>query len=114
MEVYLGARLQENEINEINCWTISSQDYLKSVIDNVDEFVKRLKLQLPNKVKAQMDSNYIPEFDETPELGENMHTCYQELIGMLRPAIELGRVDILHEISVLLLYQSNPREGHLE
>ena len=32
---------------------------------------------------------------------------------MLRWAIELGRVDILVEVSVLSQYQCNPREGHL-
>ena len=39
---------------------------------------------------------------------------YQEMMGMLRWATELGRVDILHEISILAQYQASPREGHLE
>ena len=36
------------------------------------------------------------------------------MIGMLRWATELGRVDILHEISLLSQYQASPREGHME
>ena len=33
---------------------------------------------------------------------------------MLRWATELGRVDILHEVSIMSQYQASPREGHLE
>ena len=33
---------------------------------------------------------------------------------MLRWAIELGRVDIYHEVSILSQFQASPREGHLE
>jgi hypothetical protein len=32
---------------------------------------------------------------------------------MLRWATELGRVDILFEVSILSQYQASPREGHL-
>ena len=39
---------------------------------------------------------------------------YQELIGILRWATELGGVDILLEVSLLSQYQASPREGHLE
>ena len=39
---------------------------------------------------------------------------YQEMIGMLQWATELGRVDILHEISLLSQYQAYPREGQME
>jgi hypothetical protein len=39
---------------------------------------------------------------------------YQELIGELRWAIEIGRVDILHEVSLLSSHQASPRRGHLE
>ena len=39
---------------------------------------------------------------------------YQELIGEFRLAIEIGRVDIHHEVSILSAYQASPRMGHLE
>ena len=38
---------------------------------------------------------------------------FQELIGELRWSTEIGRVDILHEVSVLSAFQAAPREGHL-
>ena len=33
---------------------------------------------------------------------------------MLRWATELGRVDVIHEISLLSQYQASPRQGHIE
>ncbi len=36
------------------------------------------------------------------------------MIGQLRWAIELGRVDILFETSLLSAHLALPREGHLE
>ena len=61
-----------------------------------------------------MIQSYRPELDESEELDGKEITMYQELIGELRWEIELGRVDILHEASLLSAYQASPRQGHLE
>ena len=37
-----------------------------------------------------------------------------QLIGILRWAVEIGRIDIYLEVSLLSQYQANPRLGHLE
>ena len=60
-----------------------------------------------------MSGDYAPELDGTDELGEEDVRLFQELIGVLRWATELGRVDILFEVSILSQYQASPREGHL-
>jgi hypothetical protein len=39
---------------------------------------------------------------------------FRQIIGILRWATELGRIDILTEVSMLSQYQASPREGHLE
>jgi len=39
---------------------------------------------------------------------------YQAYIGILRWALELGRVDIVLEVSLMSLFNALPREGHLE
>ena len=61
-----------------------------------------------------MPQGYHPELDESDELERDDITMYQELIGILRWAVEIGRVDILTELSLLSAYQASPREGHLE
>ena len=114
-EFYLGAKLQEKPINNIKCWTVSSHDYVKAAIKNVQEAIKNTSRKLPTKhVEAPMSASYVPELDVTEELSEEDTTFYQELIGVLRWATEIGRVDILLEVSLLSQYQANPREGHLE
>ena len=61
-----------------------------------------------------MTSDFVPELDGSLELSKDDITFYQELIGILRWATELGRADILHEVSILSQYQAMPREGHLK
>jgi len=51
--------------------------------------------------------------DTTPVLDEESTNRFQQLIGILRWAIELGRIDILTEVSCLLQHLAEPREGHL-
>jgi hypothetical protein len=43
-----------------------------------------------------------------------MISRYLQLIGILRWAIKLGRIDIALETALMLQYSASPREGHLE
>jgi hypothetical protein len=114
-EFYLGAKLQEKPLNNITCWTITSQDYVKAAVRNVEEATKNTSRRIPSKnVETPMSITYVPELDVTEELNSDDVTFFQELIGVLRWATEIGRVDILLEVSLLSQYQANPREGHLE
>ena len=64
-----------------------------------------------------MDSiatHYQPELEASAELLSDGIQTYQELIGVLRWAVELGRVDILLEASLMATYMAMPREGHLQ
>ena len=111
--IYLGARLERKLLNGKKTWTMCSRDYIKLAVSNIEGRLKEKRMRLPGKVSTPMDNNYIPELDTTPELDCDNITFYQEIIGMLRWAIEIGRVDINTEISLLSSYQAAPREGHL-
>ena len=50
----------------------------------------------------------------TEELDQPLALRYMQLIGILRWAVEIGRIDIFLEVSLLSQYQANPRFGHLE
>jgi hypothetical protein len=52
--------------------------------------------------------------ETSAELKADGVQYFQELIGVLRWAVEIGRVDILLEVSLLSTYLAMPREGHLE
>ena len=52
--------------------------------------------------------------DTSPELEGELASYYQSQIGILRWIVELGRVDIITEVSMLSSQLALPREGHLE
>lgn len=113
-EIYLGARLEMKNLNGKKMWTMCSRDYIKLAVQNIESRLQDFGLKLPGKVSTPMILNYAPELDSTPELNSEAITFYQEIIGMLRWAIEIGRVDINLEVSLLSGYQASPRIGHLE
>jgi hypothetical protein len=114
-EFYLCAKLQKKPINSVQCWTITSQDYVKAAVKNVEETIRRLGNRFPtSNIDTPMNITYSPEMDVTEELNESDVTYFQELMGVLRWSTEIGRVDILLEVSLLLQYQASPREGHME
>ena len=56
-----------------------------------------------------MTSKYRPECDVTPELEPGDASYYQSLIGILRWTVEMGRIDICCEVSIM-----SSHEGHLQ
>jgi hypothetical protein len=56
---------------------------------------------------------YRPELEVTTELEPIEAAYYQSLVGVLRWMVELGRVDICLECSMMLSHLALPREGHL-
>ena len=61
-----------------------------------------------------MRTAYRPELDTSPELGTRDASYFMSLIGVLRWIVELGRVDICLECSVMSSCLAMPRFGHLE
>eukprot|EP00957_Ditylum_brightwellii_P194160 14786249-Ditylum_brightwellii.AAC.1 len=68
---------------------------------------------MPAKAKTPMRASYRPELDTTPALSPIDSAYYQSLIGMLRWMIELGRIDICLEVSMMSSHLSIPRERHM-
>jgi len=71
-------------------------------------------LKLPARAETHLSSEYRPEIDILEELGASEGAYYQLLIGILRWMVELGRVDICCEISMMSSHLALPRKGHLE
>ena len=44
---------------------------------------------------------------------QNQTTYFQNLIGVLRRIIELGRIDIAYEVSSLSKFLAKPQTGHI-
>ena len=83
-------------------------------MENVEEQLKKKGGQLHSRLVTPMSQGYYPEMEFPPELDQDLITNFQELFGILKWAVEIGRVDILTEISILSSYQESTRKGHLK
>jgi hypothetical protein len=113
-ETYLGAQLEQTVIGGQSCWTMSSHAYVKAAVANVEAALDASGQRLPSRCTTPIQANYRPELDTTSELNLKGMRYYQEQIGVLRWAVELGRIDIAMEISMLSTHLAAPREGHLQ
>jgi len=114
-ETYLGATLSQfDNMDGDLCWAMSSDTYCAALVTNVEESLQKKGLRLPSKCLTPTSHGYKPEDDCTNELKDDGIQRYKEIIGSLRWAIEIGRVDILLETSLLSKHLALPREGHLE
>jgi hypothetical protein len=93
---------------------MTGRDYVKNAVKNLEEKLERDGLKLRSKADRPMPINYRPEVDISDLLDERMTTRFQGLIGVLRWAVELGRVDILTEVSMLSSHNTMLRLGHLQ
>ena len=112
--MYLGATLSIMEDDGIQGWCMSSEKYVKAAIDNVEKELAGVNQRLPSKSRTPMTAGCRPERDMSAELTPEGIQRYQELIGVLRWAGELGRVDILLETAMLSTYMAHQRKGHME
>jgi hypothetical protein len=114
-DMYLGVTLEKkNNSQGTGCWTMSPQKYVDASIRNVEEKLEKSGLKLPTKCPTPMLGTYHPSDDTTAELNADGVSYYQELIGVLRWAVEIGRLDILLEVALLSSHLALPRRGHLE
>eukprot|EP00980_Cylindrotheca_fusiformis_P006305 scaffold1352_cov144-Cylindrotheca_fusiformis.AAC.11 len=106
---------QVKTVNGTRCWVLSSEKYLKTVNANIKEKLAKSNFRLPSKCTTPFVSGYHPSTDTTAELDAQGTQFYQELIGVLQWAIELGRVDmLLLEVALLSSHLALPRIGHLQ
>ena len=88
--------------------------YVKAAIENVEARLAKSDLRFPSRCDTPTSTSYHPSKDITSEMNtKGLHT-YQELIRILRWAIEIGRIDILLEVSLLSSHLELPRIGHLQ
>ena len=115
---YLGANIGRYSVpgdaQKDHHWFMSSDGYVKAAVRAVEDKLAKCDKVLCSKVHSPMSSGYRTELDVSAELNADQTQYYQELIGVLRWAIELGRVDIHVNVALLSQYLANPRAGHMD
>ena len=115
-DMYLGAKLRLTKLpNGIVAWGISASKYVQEAVRNVEVYIWNNKLpKLTKRATAPLPVDYHSELDTSKELDPVRAKYYQSQIGILRWAVELGRVDIITEVSTPASHLALPREGHLD
>ena len=116
-DIYLGSKLRLVTLeNGVQAWSLSPSKYVQESVRNVREYVRKNfgGRSLPKRASGPWPRDYAAEMDTTPELGHDLANYYQSQVGVLHWIVELGRVDIVTEVSTLASHMALPREGHLE
>jgi len=117
-DIYLGSKLCKVTMdNGVTAWALSPTKYVQEAVKNVEaHLLERYDgRKLPrNRGSGPWPSGYVTETDESPELDAEDAAYYQSQIGVLHWMVELGRMDIITEVSLLASQMAMPREGHLE
>jgi len=114
---YLGANISKFQLPDgSEAWSALARDYIKTAVRNLEEVLSRdnVPSKLRNKVDRPLPITYRPEIDVSPVLEPSLTTRFQTCLGVLRWIVELGRIDIMTEVSMLSAHNALPREGHLE
>jgi hypothetical protein len=116
-ERYLGATIKKWRLTGDETprhWGHSSEEYVKQSILNVERELLRCGRQLSGRFSTPMTNGYCPELDYSPFLADSAINYYMELIAILRWIVELRRIDIMVNVSMLSSYSMQPRQGHLD
>ena len=112
---YLWGKFRKVKLNNgIDCWEFSSTQYVQDAVNNVEQYLKVKGKKLLKKLPATLQNNYLPQIDMTEDLVQDDAAYYHSLIGVLIWIVELGRVDINTEVSMLSSHLALPRSGHLD
>ena len=116
-DIYLGSKLRKVQLdNGVWAWGQSPSKYIQDACRNAEEYLsKRFNgRKFQKRVSGPWPANYMAEVDVSPELGSEQAAYYQSQCGVLHWIVELGRVDIVTEVSCLASHMALPREGHLD
>jgi hypothetical protein len=120
-KIYLGGHVRKVQLeNGVECWAFGSSQYVRAAVKNVETYLAKQaatgnsKWKMPAQAETPMQTSYRAELDVSLELEPVEAAYYQSLIGVLRWMVELGRVDICLECSILSSHLALPREGHLD
>ena len=118
-DIYLGSQIKKYchrnaDPDSPFCYLMSGDDYIEKVVADVNKNLMAHGRELNANQRSPFTTGYRPELDVSLELNDENFSYFQELIGILRWAVELGRADIAVEVSLLSRHLALPRRGQLD
>ena len=92
-DIYLGAQLYEHKLPDgCKAWAMASDKYVGNAVSTIEGLLQadRDGLHLKTTAKEPIPTSYKPELDVSNELSTDLASQYQQLIGVLCWAVELG------------------------
>jgi hypothetical protein len=114
-DINLGANMEKVQLpNDKTELSMCSRTHVRNAVRVVESFLAEddPDAKLKSTAKNPFPSGYKPELDITTELNDELASRFLQLVGILRWAIALGRLDIFVEVSQLSQHQALPRRGH--
>eukprot|EP00978_Attheya_sp_CCMP212_P006884 scaffold16068_cov26-Attheya_sp.AAC.2 len=116
-ERYLGVNLKKWMLPDgRKVWSANGKEYIKNALPFVKKMVEAHGSKLPGgkRTERPLPKSYKAELETTTLLNDDKASEYQQCIGILRWVVELGRIDIALEVSLLSSYLCALRKGHME
>jgi hypothetical protein len=116
-DIYLGVKLKEVRLkNGVLAWAMSPSKYVQQAVKNcathLEEFDGRY--QIPKRANNPFPTDYNADTVTSEPPTPGYASFFMHLIGVMRWMVEIGRIDIATEVSILSSYLAYPREGHLD
>jgi hypothetical protein len=112
----LGSQIGKYKFNDDKqAWYMSAQQYLQQAILEIESKWGALNKIFGNRqvLDVPIQAGSHPELDTSRFLDDDDIQLYQSYIGVLRWAVELGRIDLAHSAGVMACFSAAPREGHM-
>ena len=114
-DIYLGAQISTYQLADgTHHYALSADKYVQEALKNVRDHLESRNRQLKKKTPGILPTGYCPELDTSQYLNDEDANYYQQQIGVLRWAVEIGRIDITCAVSMMAAFNAAPRAGHLE
>ncbi len=112
-----GCKISKTRLaNNVLAWSISPLKYVDQAVKNYEKHLSGKmtgSYSLPLQAENPFPLDCSPELDTSDLLDPEALSFYQHLIGVMCWMVELGRVDIATEVSLLSSHLALPRDGHL-
>ena len=106
-KLYLREKFSKTQVpNGVADYTIRTIQYVQEAVNNFEQHLTDKGTRLNRGGTAPLSPGYRPELDASPELELQDATYYQSLIGILRWMVDMGRIDITCEVSMMSLFLS--------
>ena len=120
-KMYLGADMKMVDRRGRKMWAMNSRSYIDKALKNLKQKLKEDGFEFNRKLsdinyspqQPFSTTTYRPELDVSVECSDDQVMIFQNMIGVLRWIVEIGRIDIAYEVSSLSRFLVNPRTGHL-